>query len=219
MDLYDYLLNLFPFKNITEESLNKIIESLNCEIQIFSKGDVVFSDSSYEKKIGFIMDGECKVYKSRAEKDSVFLNNLKKYSSFGILSVLNPEDEYPTQVIATKSTKVLFIPAEEFISIIKRFPTVAMNVICFLSKRISFLNKKLGTFSAKSVEDKLALYIIEKSNECNSLPYSATKLSTLLNTGRASIYRAVESLCDQGAIKIENKKIIILNKSKLKGDN
>ena len=218
MDYKAFLSDLFPFRGVNEESFEKIVASLDYTVRRFEKGETVYSDAAQTREIGFVIEGECRIVKERAEADAVYLNTMRSGSSFGILSVLNPDDEFPTAVVAAKACRVLFIPADAFIGIVKKYPTVAMNVISFLAQKINFLNKKVGTFSAKSVKEKVAEFILEKSREFNSFSFSATKLAALLNTGRASIYRALEALCESGCILVEEKTIKILDKTKLKGE-
>ena len=209
MDINSIICELFPFKGIKEQSLQSIIDDIHPEICEFSRGDIIFSPSSYQEKIGFVIDGECEVGRPRADDDSVLLNLLTRYSSFGILAILAPAAEFPTLIRARKKSKILFIPGKDMISVIKRYPTVAMNVISFLAERISFLNRRIATFSGKTVEEKLASYLLSHKSESAEIPLSGTKIASAINVGRASLYRTLDSFESSGIIILEDKKIII----------
>ena len=94
---------------------------------------------------------------------------------------------------------------------VENYPSVSLAIISFMSDRIEFLNNKVATFSADSVEEKFILYLIEESKKADSLSISLNlaKTARILNAGRASVYRAIESLEKLSLIKLENKKIII----------
>ena len=96
------------------------------------------------------------------------------------------------------------------------YPEISLSIISFMSSRIDFLNKKVATFSADSVEEKLAFFLLTEAKEAENAYFSLnlSKLAKTLNTGRASIYRAIDSLVKLSLIKFENKKIYI---SDLKG--
>lgn len=215
LQMKEFITNLFPFKDVKNESMNKILAAYSFKTEKFERGETVFSHKDEKGKIGFVINGECEVYKPRKNGENVFLNSLMPLSSFGILSVINPNSEFPTIIKAKKKTTVLFISGQDFLKIIQRYPKVSLNVIKFLADRINFLNKKISSFSEKTVEEKVALYLIEKSKECNEIDFCGTKISAVLNCGRASLYRALETFVQLNLIKIENKKIYIISPSGL----
>ena len=204
------LVDFFPFRNLSEEDINAVLAVCNYSVRSFRKGETIFSPTEYEKKIGFILNGECAVHRVRSEGSAVYLNSLKKNDSFGILAVLTNEEEYPTLITAVKTAEVLFIGDNDMINVIKQFPAVAMNLISFLAGRIVFLNKKIVTFSEKTTLEKLASYLLDKYKKQGAIiNASRTKISEEINVGRASLYRDLDILVSEGIIKLEQKRIII----------
>ncbi len=202
---------IFPFKKFKEKNLNIIFSEMSFSVCSFQKGETVFSKESYRKTVGFIMEGECEVEKKRSDGDLMPLNNLPKYASFGILSLFSPEAEFPTIIKAVKPSKILFINGEDMLNVIKKYPTVSMNVVTFLAGRIAFLNKKIETFSERNTAKKLATYLISKYKEQgNEITVTKTKLSAEIGVGRASLYRDLEYFEKKGVIKTEQKRIIII---------
>ena len=80
-----------------------------------------------------------------------------------------------------------------------------------MSGRIEFLNKKIATFSADTVEEKLATHILNvyRASSEDHIVLNFSQTAKVLNAGRASIYRAAEALAEMSLIKLENKKIYI----------
>ena len=104
----------------------------------------------------------------------------------------------------------MFIGGDDLIAIIKGYPEVSMNVIKFLTSRITFLNTKVATFSEKSTVQKLAYYLLSKYRECGStIKVSRTTLAAELGVGRASVYRDLDHLFQKQLIEINQKEIII----------
>lgn len=208
----EFISRLFPFKGLKEKTIEMIFAEIDYSIEEFRKGDIIFSPSSYQKKIGFVIDGECEVSKVRSEFDSLPLNTLTRYSSFGIMAILCQEAEYPTRISASKLSTVLFINGNDMLATIKKYPTVSMNVIAFLADRISFLNKKIATFSGKSTSEKLATFLLDKYHDMGEcICISKTKLSAQINVGRASLYRDLDAFEAESLIKVEPKRIIIIS--------
>ena len=217
INVSEILANTFLFSGLSVAEIDSIFNSLSYEITSFKRGDVIFTKESFEKKIGFLCTGACVIERCKQNGDSIPLNTLGKYSSFGILAVLSVEEEFPTRVVATKDSTVLFIGKDEFDRLLNKYPLLARNVINFLASKISFLNKKVLTFSSDSVEEKLASYIHSEYRRQNNaeIIFNCKKCAEAINAGRASVYRALYSLQSEGAIEFENKKIHIKNLSLL----
>ena len=211
--LVPFLSELFLFKNTSFDVLNKIAAKHEFQIFEFESGENIYTPDDFSKKVGFVYSGECVVEKQKSDGNSVPLNLLRKNDSFGIMTVFSSSNKFPTYVKAKKQSRIVFIEGEVIVSLIKEYSEIALSVIEFMSNRIEFLNSKIATFSADSVEEKLALYILREyeNQSSDKIKLNLSKTAELLNAGRASIYRAINSLEELKLIKFENKKIFIID--------
>ncbi len=108
---------------------------------------------------------------------------------------------------------MLFIDGSDLILLINRSGTVAMNVIGFLAERVAFLNRKINTVTKTGVEKKLASYLLSKAHtvDRNEFEFNFKKCAESISAGRASVYRALNSLKSRGYIEAENRIIKILD--------
>lgn len=159
-----------------------------------------------------MISGECEVCRIKHDGGRVKLNTLSRGQSFGISTIFSEED-FPTVIYAIRRAEVVFITRDELLTLIDAIPAIALNIIKFQNDRIAFLNKKIETFSAGSVEEKLACYIFSEYKKCgeHELPLNRMKTAEKLGVGRASLYRALDSLVESGIIKLETKKIYIID--------
>ena len=212
----EFLSRLFPFSGLCEKTLGKILEETPSQTVNYKRGDTALDAVSQECKIGFIISGSLEVRRKKADGGHITLNLLSPTQSFGILSIFGEED-FPTEIYATRASSVLYYSKEDFLKIVREYPEVSMNTIRFLSRKITFLNRRVATFASVRVEEKLAsIFLSEMSKHGAQFPFSCKKAAEVINAGRASVYRAIASLEDEGIIKFENKKIIIKNAEKLK---
>lgn len=209
-DYSSFLKNTFLFKGMKERDILALLDSADAEEKSYRRGDLIFSPDDFERKLGFVVSGECTVGRQSAGA-FVPLNTMKAGESFGILSVFSVRDEFPTLIKAKSSCTVLFFSADATHTLVEKSPKVSMNVIEFLAKKINFLNDKITAFSGGSVEEKLAGYILELKKKHNALSFDFNKKKSAeaLNCGRASLYRALASLEEEGYISLDNKKINI----------
>lgn len=207
----DFISKLFPFKDLKDSTLRAIFADSKYSVMHFSKGDIVLSQKTDNRCVGFVIDGECSIETKCNGDGGVTLNRVSKYGSFGILSVFSDDLEYPTVIYAASACDILFISADEMTRIIKKYPTVAMNVIKFLADRIAFLNSRIKTFSEKTTLEKLAAYLLYRYAESGEeIEISKTALASEIGVGRASLYRDLDTLVNDGIIALKNKTVIII---------
>ena len=95
----------------------------------------------------------------------------------------------------------------------------ALNYITFMSERVRFLNHRIGQYTAKTVEGRLAKFFLSCPMDKNgdiTLAMSLIKIANHLSISRASLYRVMELMEDENIIKRRNKQLIsILNLDEL----
>ena len=113
---------------------------------------------------------------------------------------------------------MLFINGTSFRSLIENDSGALNAYLRLMSDKIVFLNKKISTLTAGSTEKKLAVFLAEHERD-GAFPQSLSMsaLADILNIGRASLYRALDSLEAEGLIIRDGKKIMITDKNALLG--
>ncbi len=200
----------FLFSGLTEDEIERILNENPPSIRCFKRGELIYSSANGEGSVGFVLSGRCEIRLDRAEKGKTVLNILSDSDSFGVLSVFS-DDEFPTHIYATKNSEILFFTAEQIRHFVNNYSQISSNLIRFLANRISFLNKKIATFSGNRVEDRLAAYLVNESERRGSLEFAfnCNKTAEEINAGRASVYRALASLEENGLITMSEKIIYI----------
>ena len=215
----NFLKSTFLFNNVDDSSAEKLIKDLSILRHNFKRGEAIYSPESFFSMIGFITDGECLINRLNSDGGKVPMRKIGKYDSFGITAVFSGDEEFPTEVVATRECSVLFITKENLISLIETSPRIALNVIGFLTDRIAFLNKRVAELSSGDCENKLQrhLAILSERYPEREIPFNCKKTAESLNIGRASLYRSLKKLTDSGIIDYANNKIFIKDPDGLKG--
>ncbi len=205
------LQNSFLFYDMDDAEFEDAISAIKPTVKSFQKGEIIYSPTNFEQKIGIVASGRCTVEKMKSQGEDVTLNVLSESDSFGIVSVLCEKEEYPTRIIAKNTCEIIFISREDFEYLLQSFHKISQNVIKFLAKKIMFLNDKISTFSAYNVEQKLSNYLLQlcEKSKSRSVIFSRTSCARAINAGRASLYRALDALKEKSIITIDDKKIVI----------
>ena len=213
MDYIEQIKKGFLFKDIASSEIDKMLSKIDISHMAFERGSVIYSPKNAALQIGFVVKGTCEVKRLHSDGSAVPLNILTPPASFGIISVLNEGEDFPTHIIAKTRCEVAFISKEDLHVLIRTSNSVALNVCRFLAGRVAFLNDKVTTFSGTSCEKKLASELLQttKKKNCLEFLFNRKRTAEAISCGRASLYRALDTLKTDGIIDYANKKIYIID--------
>ena len=190
------------------------IDRFREEIKIISvkKGETVMTKSNFSRCLALILKGNASVSKIGLDGRRTVINRLSEGDVFGMATLFYEEEEFPSEITAESNLKLAIFPKEKVEEAFSISPEFAKAYAVLLSEKIHFLNKKLSAFSEGEAHEKLFRWILTFANGENEfiLPCSVSKLAGMLGIGRASVYRAFDSLSEKGIISKDGKKIVIL---------
>ncbi len=194
------------FKDADEKILTSVLNTYGKSVS-YSKNDIVFSKDNYSPIICIIIKGE-----ARVSKGETVISHLKDGEIFGAAFLYNQSYKFENTVTALTPLKVVIIEKSGVDELIKCDSSISFNYISYLSERIGFLNSKIEGYTKPSAEEKLMLYLQQNSDINNGkceISVSMTELSRVLQISRASLYRVIETLEQQGKICRDGKKIYV----------
>ena len=199
--------NFFLFSGLSDEKINEMLEFDGIKIEEYHPQQLMLS-SKTEEKIGIIVKGNAII---RSGDDGVIIRKMTSKDTYGAACLFD-KATYLTSVIAVSLCSVITFNKSFIEKCISYDDVVSKNYISFLAKRISFLNSKINSYTAKNAESKLYSYLLQLPRDENriKLMVSFSTLAKMIGIGRASLYRAFEKLEANGTI-TKNDKNIILN--------
>ena len=207
--------NLFLFRGM-ENYVDDIMSATPHSVASFSAGEEICTRENFRKGLSFVLSGEAAVLRhSDSETGRVRLNRLHPGDSFGASVLFCEQDEFPTDLIAVKKTRVLFIPQKNVEELLGRYPKAALNYIRFLSGRIRFLNQKVDSFSGRTAEAKIAAFLLQKENNRALRIDNYKNVAESLSLGRATLYRVLDAFSEQSLLIRDGKSVTLLDIEKL----
>lgn len=96
--------------------------------------------------------------------------------------------------------------------------TFSVNLVEFLLGRVVFLNKKITALSGHTAASRLELYLAENAVQKDGvsqvqLPFSLSEFAEHLCVGRASLYRTLDAMEEQGRIRRKGRTIYLSGES------
>ncbi len=182
------------------------------ELQV-ARGETIYTPRRFRRCLGILLSGRVQV-----SKESLVVSVLSQGDLFGAAALFSDSEDYPTTLTALTDCVLMLSPQEAVRALMEESPRFAENYVRYLSGRIGFLSARLDALSAGRAERKLAQYLLSAADGTGSVVLSATQLSARIGVGRATLYRAFETLEREGAISREGKTIRIRSRELLENE-
>ena len=196
------------FQAVEPELLEQVLSG--SELVQVPRGDTVYAPRRFRRCLGVLLSGELEV-----RRESLLVARLRAGELFGAAALFGGGAAYPTTLTALADCTLILIPQEGVTRLVRESGAFAEGYVTYLSGRIRFLSARLDTVSADSGEGKLARYLLTAADGEGRLTSSVTQLCQRLGVGRATVYRAFESLEGAGALERAGKSLHILDREKL----
>ena len=199
----------FLFARVDEIVVEQMVLDDRCQKRTYEKGQIIFDETHFHRSLGILLSGEVLVEKNTGGT-RLIMSRLGPGDCFGAAAMFHSRNRYATILTARKATDVLFLSQELIAWAMRRDPEITENYISYLSDRIWFLNQKLSALTAGTTEQKLAVFLLGRSEFT-----SMTDLSQQLHVGRASLYRALDAMEGRGLIRRDGKSVELLDEDGL----
>lgn len=195
------------FKAVDSAKLSELVESSGA-YRTFRRGETILSPEHEASTMGMILSGSAAVKKGRA-----VINTLVTGDIFGAVTLFSDEPCPATEITAKVECSAIFFDKSAIQSLIVSDPNAAVGFAAYLSARIHFLTRRIEALTAGDSTSKLLSYLLERETDGVVEIQSCAELARRLDVGRASLYRALDSLEASGDIRREGKKIFITVKT------
>jgi len=185
--------------------------------QVVKRGQIIFSEGDEGAGFYVMLSARVKIFKLSPEGKEQILHILGPGEPFGEVPVFAGE-HFPANAQALGESRVFFFPRLAFIDLIRKNPSVALNMLVVLSRRLRRLAALVDDLSLKEVPGRLAahlLYLSERKKGTAELVLEVSKnqLASLLGTIPETLSRILTRMAKEGFINMSgHRNIRILNR-------
>lgn len=205
------------FSDLSEEQLAELAEITSK--RRCGRGEVIFREA--EPGIGFyiIASGKVKVFKSSPAGKEQILHIFGRGEPIGEVPVFHGLP-YPASAEALRDSELLFFPRVQFVGLLEKNTSLALNMLAVLSKRLRRFATQIEHLSLKEVPGRLAMYLLymaEEQNNMNEVVLDIPKgqLANLLGTTPETLSRIFLKMNEEGLILVDGKRITLLDATAL----
>jgi len=176
------------------------------------RGQTIFSEGDEGDGFYVVSAGRVKIFKLSHEGKEQILHIFGAGEPFGEVPVFSGE-HFPAHAETLEESKILFFPRSAFVELIKKNPSLALNMLAVLSRRLRRFSALIEDLSLKEVPGRLSAYILYLSETKNrsanlTLDISKTQLASLLGTIPETLSRILARMSAEELIESDGHRTI-----------
>jgi len=214
----DHFIREIPlFAGLVDEQIQWL--AVIVEKRKYSRGKVIFSEGEEAKGLYVLHTGRIKIYKLSSEGKEQILHIFGPGEPFGEVAVF-AGGQFPAYAEALEVSETLFFPRKKIVELLTKDPSMAMNMLAMLSKRLKYFTQLVENLSLKEVPQRLAAYLlvlatIKDKRDTVELDIAKGQLASLLGTIPETLSRILNKMTIQGYIEVEGRQIKLLDRQSL----
>jgi CRP-like cAMP-binding protein len=182
----------------------------------YDRGEMVILEGEPCRAIYFVKAGRVKVFKTSPEGKEQILHIMQPGETFNEVPVFDG-DPNVASAGALDATDLYLITTEDMQRLMRDLPAVSGNVIRVLAHRLRHMVALVEDLSFRQVSGRVAKILLKQVADGAS-PEGAGRLTqqqmaTMAGTAREMVGRALKSLEQAGAIRMERGRIVILDRA------
>lgn len=203
------------FSGVSTTELNAICDLLS--EKSVEKGQIFLSEGHWSDFLYFLIFGVVKIYKTSVNGKEQVVHLATKGESLNDVSTFVG---CPNTASMLAMTPVLLyeIRKDDLKNIIKHNPQIAMNTIETMANRVHRDSNLIKDLSFTQVTGRLAKMLLKHAGEkTNGWPrLTQQDIAAMVGTTREVVNRLLKTMEENGAIRLERRGIVILDKKALK---
>lgn len=210
------------FEDLDDASVRHLTQVMRR--RTFRPGEVIFHRDDPGQVLYVIKDGRVRIRLTSAEGQEVALAVFGSGESFGEMAILDSQPR-SADAIAIDKVDVYTLQRQDFITVIKSHPEIAIEVMKTLSKRIRLANQMVEDLIFLDVYGRVAKKLLELSKEYGveteegvriDMRLTQQELASMIGASRESVNKVMGYFTDKSYISTDKHKITILRLAELR---
>lgn len=188
----------------------------------YKKKEIIYKQGSFPKGVYYLKSGKAKVFKMNKDGKELITALLKEGDFFGYIDILENKD-YSESSQALEPSEIIYIPREEFYTVIYNHQAVAKKFLHILTHNLIENQDHLLDLAYSSLRKRVAEALIllcdkfkNENEKIFSIAISRDDLASIVGTATESLIRTLSDFKEEKLIEIKEGKIFISNEDKLR---
>jgi len=204
------------FIGISDTKIEEMLSQIHHQVKHYAVDDVIVCGGDVCNALLIVVEGNVIAEMINFDGRSIKIEELSAPNTLAEAFVFGDQNVFPVSVIAKTKCSILSIPSDELLKLFQLQEVVLHNYLNSISNRTQFLTSKMRFLTFKTIKGKLSSYILKLAGQTLKtiiLPMTQENLAGYFGVARPSLARALAELQDEGAISINRKEIVIIDRS------
>jgi CRP/FNR family transcriptional regulator, dissimilatory nitrate respiration regulator len=215
-------LSLLQLSPLTRDAPVSVLQDLVAGSRFLEvqSGQVLFLEHDAAETIFVLESGYAKLFKfSPVHARELTVGVFASREALGSLAVLLSPARHQASCSMLEAGRVLCVSSVVFRDALQRSPEFSQVILAHVAQRQSVLLERFGTLFFTAIGERLAAYLLEHQDEDGFLLPSNSELASLLGTVPELISRKLGEFYRQGWIRLERRRVWVLQVESLEGLN
>jgi CRP/FNR family cyclic AMP-dependent transcriptional regulator len=211
------LKNIPIFSSLSEMHLEELSEIML--EKTYRKNQVIFDQGDPGNSLIVIKSGLVKISLVDSNNHEFIIKTFSVNDFFGEMSLLDGGSRSATAT-AVEDTQALIIFRENFVNLIQKTPSMTLGMLTELSSRLRTTTENISNLTFFDAYGKVARCLLDLADQVGEkeedgvaiqLTLSRQELANMSGLSRETFARILKEFQVRGCLKVQGKKIIILN--------
>lgn len=203
------LLRAIPyFSELSDEELNEVGQYFFEESYI--RDEIIFLEGDEARNLYFVASGVVKTFKTSSDGKEQTIELAKPGDVLNEVAVFDGGPN-PTSAQAITPVRLYKIEKSKMLAIISQRPVIALEVLRLMAAKMRRLTELVEDLSFRPVVGRVAKILLEQARAPLVSRLSQREMAAMAGTAREMVSRSLKTLEDEGAIKMERNRVVILD--------
>jgi len=203
------LLRAIPyFSELSDEELNEVGRYFFEESYV--RDEIIFLEGDEARNLYFVASGVVKTFKTSSDGKEQTIELARPGDVLNEVAVFDGGPN-PTSAQAITPVRLYKIEKSKMLAIISQRPVIALEALRLMAAKMRRLTELVEDLSFRPVVGRVAKILLEQARAPLVSRLSQREMAAMAGTAREMVSRSLKTLEDEGAIKMERNRVVILD--------
>ncbi|MBM3136610.1 MAG: Crp/Fnr family transcriptional regulator [Chloroflexi bacterium] len=207
---------LHIFRELTTDQIDRVKAQMT--EKSYQRREMVIWQGDPCESVFFVISGEVEIFKLSPAGREQILDRMAAGRWFNLVPALIVDAKNQANVRTLIESRLLSISRSDFTRLLVEVPAFGLAVNRYFAQRLAHMTNLVESLSLYTVRQRLAQFLISQADAGGSggtVRWTQSDIANRLGTVRDVLGRALRRMADEGMLRIEREKILLVDREKL----
>ncbi len=209
-------------RHMTDVQLDALLSTAGGRVQAYEKGAYIFSEGDKPEQLYILLEGKIGIARDALSGRRILMTQLEKGGElFGEVYLFLGSGRYDVHAEALESSAVLELPGRILGAACFEDSGLSgilqQNLLAIFARKAYALNRRVRVLGAATLREKIAHYLTQRQDDQGRIRerLSREEMAAYMGAARPSLSRELGCMQEEGILRMEGRRIEILDQTAL----